>query len=159
MKGRSRCPEDVACGVKALVLAGLVFSGLPAGALATDNVRIRFPSGFEVEAELAQTPEERERGLMFRKGLEDHRGMLFVFPVAGFYPFWMKNCRFPIDIVWLSGDKRVVDIAASVPPCESEPCPTYGPMRRARYVLEVVAGTAAREGLSLGDVLAFEVAP
>jgi uncharacterized membrane protein (UPF0127 family) len=121
------------------------------------KVSVAFPSGRKIQAELAVTPDERARGLMFRESLAADRGMLFVFPVADFHGFWMKNCRFPIDIIWLSPEKKVVHIEKTVPPCKKDPCPSYGPMRKAKYVLEVVADFTGREKLRLGDSLDFDV--
>ncbi len=121
------------------------------------KVSVAFPSGRKIQAELALTPDERARGLMFRDSLAADRGMLFVFPVADFHGFWMKNCRFPIDIIWLSPEKKVVHIETAVPPCKKDPCPSYGPMRKAKYVLEVVADFTRRERLRLGDSLDFDI--
>ena len=122
-----------------------------------EEVPVGLPSGTTIQAELALTPEQRARGLMFRDGLDPDRGMLFVFPEASFHDFWMKNCRFPIDIIWLSPEKRIVHIERAVPPCKEDPCPTYGSLRRALYVLEVVADLSRREGLRLGDPIDFEL--
>ena len=120
-------------------------------------VPVRLPSGTTIQAELALTPEQRARGLMFRDRLDPDRGMLFVFPEASFHDFWMKNCRFPIDIIWLSPEKKIVHIERAVPPCEKDPCPTYGSLRKAQYVLEVVADLSHQEELRLGDSIEFEL--
>jgi len=118
---------------------------------------VRFPSGTTIQAELALTPDQRARGLMFRDSLPANRGMLFVFPEPSFHDFWMKNCRFPIDIIWLSAEKRIVHIERAVPPCKEDPCPTYGSLRKAQYVIEVVAELSSREKLRLGDPIQFEL--
>lgn len=94
-------------------------------------------------------------GLMFRPSLPQDRGMLFIFDSAEFHGIWMKNCKFPIDIVWLDQDKRVVHLAESVPPCKADPCPVYEPLRRASYVVELNAGQARREKAVLGATLSF----
>lgn len=86
---------------------------------------VYFPDGTAVAIELATKPEEKSRGLMFRESLEEGRGMLFIFEREGYHAFWMKNVRFPIDILWLDESFTVVHIAASVPPCSAEPCPSY----------------------------------
>jgi uncharacterized membrane protein (UPF0127 family) len=70
----------------------------------------------------------------------------------------MKNCRFPIDIVWMDEEKRVVYVAENTPPCKKDPCPTYEPplmTRPALYVLEINAGQAAREKIVRGTKLDF----
>jgi uncharacterized membrane protein (UPF0127 family) len=69
----------------------------------------------------------------------------------------MKNCKFPIDIVWLDEDSRVVHVAENTPPCKSEPCPVYKPLRRAAYVIEINARQAAREKLVPGSAVSFEL--
>jgi len=137
---------------------GLVLAvGLIGQTAQKEGIPIGFPSGRKIQAELAITPEKRARGLMFRESLDADRGMLFVFPEAAFHDFWMKNCRFPIDMIWLSTEKRIVHIERAVPPCQEDPCPTYGPFRKAQYVLEVVADFSLQEELRLGDLIEFEL--
>ena len=121
-----------------------------------EETTLGFPSGRQVQAELAVTSDQRARGLMFRDSLDSGRGMLFVFPQSDFHAFWMKNCQFPIDIIWLSPEKKIVHIERAVPPCKEDPCPSYGPMRKAKYVVEVVANFSKEEKLQLGDRVEFE---
>ncbi len=118
-----------------------------------------FPDGTKVNVEIADTPEARERGLMFRRQLAPNEGMVFVWDAPGFYPFWMKNTLIPLDIIWLDDKGRVVSIASSVPPCKADPCPTYPPRGNASYVVEVVAGFAAAHGVKEGDVLKLSGIP
>ncbi len=118
-------------------------------------VKVYFPNGFAVTAELAITDEERQQGLMFREKLNPDQGMLFVFEEEGIHPFWMKNMRFPIDILWLDAQKRIVHLESNVPPCPSDPCPSYGPGSAAMYVLELQGGGSEKQGLRLYDRLAF----
>jgi len=108
--------------------------------------------------EVLTTDEERQMGLMFRDSLPNDRGLLFVFDTADFHSFWMKNCKFRIDIVWLDDERRVVHLAQKVPPCRRDPCPTYMPLRRARYVVELNAGQARREKAVVGARLGFTLA-
>jgi hypothetical protein len=102
-------------------------------------------------ADLAKTPEERQRGLMFRSSLAPEEGMLFIFEGEGKHSFWMKNTLVPLDIIWINSDKKVSYIASDVQPCESDPCPLINPLSAARYVLEINAGEARRIGLKVGD--------
>ena len=60
-----------------------------------------------------------------------------------------------LDIIWLSEEKRIVEITASAPPCSSKPCPSYGINEASMYVLEIGAGEAARMGLRIGDQMRF----
>ena len=119
--------------------------------------RVVFPSGTEVQAELAVTPAERATGLMFREALPPGEGMLFIFEEADFHSFWMFNMKFSIDIIWLSPEQRIVHIEHSVPPCSKEPCPTYQPMQKALYVVEVPAGFSKKESLRLGMKVLVEM--
>lgn len=120
---------------------------------------IVFPDGTRVSVEIADSPEARERGLMFRRPLAPNEGMVFVWGAPGFYPFWMKNTLIPLDIIWLDDKGKVVSIAPSVPPCKADPCPTYPPRGNASYVVEVVAGFAAAHDVKVGDVLKLSGIP
>lgn len=116
------------------------------------------PNGSQVEAELAMTPEEQATGMMFRSHLPPDRGMLFVGDRAAPRSFWMYQCLIPLDIIWLDGARRVVEIVRDAPPCrESNPqrCPSYGGTANSVYVLELAAGQAAAHSLNLGDRLDF----
>lgn len=124
-------------------------------AKAPDWIPVRFPSGTEILAEVADTPAQRAMGLMFRKSLAADRGMLFVYTEPGIYSFWMKNCRFPLDILWMGPDQSIVQMKERVPPCSNDPCPVYNPRVEALYAIEVVAGFARREGLTLGSKVRF----
>ncbi|MBF0595379.1 MAG: DUF192 domain-containing protein [Candidatus Omnitrophica bacterium] len=105
------------------------------------------------QSEVMSTPEGREKGLMYRASLAEDQGMLFIFDEPAEYSFWMKNMSFPIDMVWLDQDKRVVHVELGVPPCEKDPCPVYSPQSKALYVLEVAAGQADESGIQTGDQL------
>lgn len=138
-----------------IVLAYLAVS--PASYAAPKTQAIRFPSGITINAEVADTPASRRRGLMFRDHLPEGGGMLFVFEEDRPYRFWMKNCKFPIDIIWLDAQKAVVYFSENTPPCFSDPCPTYGPKESpARYVIEVAAGFVHERGLKVGTAIHFE---
>ena len=118
-------------------------------------IKVFFRNGKSVTAELAVSDEERARGLMFREKILPDQGMLFVFDREDLHSFWMKNTLVPLDMLWLDSQRRVIHIAAHVPPCREEPCPSYGPESPARYVLELRAGGAAANGIKTGDQLQF----
>ena len=122
-------------------------------------VPLTLPSGKVLQAEVMVSDEDRAMGLMFRPSLPLDRGMIFVFEAPDFHGIWMKNCKFPIDIVWLDEERRVVHVAEAVPPCKAEPCPVYNPMRRASYVVELNAGQARREGAVVGSAVRFDPSP
>ncbi|MEW5901570.1 MAG: DUF192 domain-containing protein [Acidobacteriota bacterium] len=110
-------------------------------------VKVYFPDGFSVTAELAVTDEQRAQGLMFREKLAEDQGMLFIFEEKERHSFWMKNMRFPIDILWLDAQRKIVHLEPRVPPCHAEPCPTYRPDAAAAYVLELQSGFAEKHNL------------
>jgi uncharacterized protein len=131
-------------------------AALAASAAASPAViPLTLPSGTVLQVEVMVKDEDRAMGLMFRPSLPKDRGMLFIFERADFHGIWMKNCRFPIDIVWLDEERKVVHVAESVPPCKAEPCPVYNPLRRAAYVVELNAGQAKREKAVLGAAVGF----
>jgi uncharacterized protein len=131
-------------------------AALAASAAASPAViPLTLPSGTVLQVEVMVKDEDRAMGLMFRPSLPKDRGMLFIFERPDFHGIWMKNCRFPIDIVWLDEEKKVVHVAESVPPCKAEPCPVYNPLRRAAYVVELNAGQAKREKALLGAAIGF----
>jgi uncharacterized membrane protein (UPF0127 family) len=101
--------------------------------------------------EVARTPQERARGLMFRPTLPDDRGMLFPADPSRPIRMWMKNVPVPLDLIFIC-EGRVVALAEQVPPCVEASCPSYGPFKRAvDQVLELRAGRAAELGLRAGD--------
>jgi uncharacterized membrane protein (UPF0127 family) len=132
-----------------------VLTSFPAQAQEKKAMRIYFPNGEFVTAELALSVEQRSRGLMFRDGIAADKGMLFIFEEEATHSFWMKNVKFPIDILWLDREKRIVHMAKQVPPCKKDPCPTYTPVRPAVYVLELSAGKSDDMGLKPGDRLVW----
>ncbi len=99
-----------------------------------------------VQAEVARTPEERERGLMYRESLAQGRGMLFVFPEAQYRSFWMKDTFIPLDIAYLDADLRVVDILPMEPQSED----TYPSTKPAMFALEVPMGWFSDKGIAVG---------
>lgn len=109
-----------------------------------------------VEAEVPQTPEAFKRGLSGRERMDEDRGMLFVYTSEGPYSFWMKDMLFPLDLVWISADLRVVDIIANVEPQPGVPdndLTIYTPRSPALYTLELVGGVAEKHGLQVGDAV------
>ncbi len=98
--------------------------------------------------ELATTPEQRARGLMFREELAADAGMLFIFEAARPVSFWMKNTLVSLDMLFIAPDGRIVAIAPRTTPLSEEPVPSGVAVLG---VLEVVAGTAQRLGLAVGD--------
>jgi len=109
---------------------------------------------FCVQAEIAATDKAREKGLMFRKSMPENQGMLFVFEEEALYNFWMKNTRFPLDIIWIDSNKRIVDIYEYALPCK-DVCKTIAPRTKARFALEINAGLTRKHKIKIGDSLDF----
>jgi len=110
-----------------------------------------------VTADVASTPATREKGLSGRESLGPDEGVLFIFMRADRYAFWMKDMKFPIDILWIK-DNEIVDITTDVPlPASGDELKRYFPMYAVDKVLEVPAGFAARNGLRTGLELAINI--
>jgi len=97
--------------------------------------------------EIADDPQERSRGLMYRESLPDDRGMLFVFESTQRVGFWMKNTPLPLDLVFIGQDGIVRDILPGAPFSEAS-IALGDPVR---FVLELKAGTAEKAGIETGD--------
>lgn len=109
--------------------------------------------GQQIKVRIADTEKEREDGLSGFPSLPDDQGMLFIFPTAGNYPFWMKDMSFPLDIIWLKSTNaqtfQVVGVKADFTP-DSYPA-EYAPKGDADAVLEINSGDAARWGIVNGS--------
>ncbi len=112
-------------------------------------------AGQRISLEVTRTPQEQAMGLMYRTSLADDRGMLFSFVPPRPVSFWMKNTKIPLDMVFLRNGE-VKAIAANVPPCTAEPCPSYGPQIPIDQVIELRGGRAAELGLKVGDRVSVE---
>jgi len=115
------------------------------------SVEIR---GRSLPVEIADSSDEQRKGLGERDGLAWGTGMYFPYARPGFYAFWMKGMRFPIDIVFLR-DGRISEIHAQVPFEKGGNGPTIRPRELADAVLEVPAGYAGASGWQVGDRAAF----
>ncbi|HKJ50571.1 MAG TPA: DUF192 domain-containing protein [Gammaproteobacteria bacterium] len=91
------------------------------------------------QVELATTPEERGRGLMYREHLDPRGGMLLVYRSPGNHRIWMKNVPIPLWVYWIDGNSEVIG-ARRLEPCTSDPCPVYAVDRPSLYVLELADG-------------------
>ena len=115
-------------------------------------------NGVVLVADIAATDEQRTKGLSVKDSLADNEAMLFVLDNEGEHTFWMKNMKFPIDIIWIDTDKTVVHIEHNLQPCSSELfCPTYKPNDESLYVLETVGGFAERHDIVKGTIVEFEL--
>lgn len=99
--------------------------------------------------EVADTSAEREAGLMFRENMADDHGMLFVFDGERDVSFWMKNTPMPLDLVFVGQDGKIRAIKRGEPQSEA----IISPGKPVRFVLELKAGTTAKDGIEDGDLL------
>jgi uncharacterized membrane protein (UPF0127 family) len=117
-----------------------------------DLVTVQFPEAAagvaRVSSELARTPEDSARGLMFRTAMDEDRGMLFDLGERKVQQFWMRNTCIPLDMIFIDEDGFVVGILENVPTLNEAPravpCPSA-------YVLEVNAGWSRRHGVRAGQ--------
>lgn len=110
----------------------------------------------QILLEVAKTPGEQQIGLMYRTALAPNRGMLFPLNPPRAATFWMKNVNIPLDMIFLRNGE-VQAIAADVPPCTSNPCPTYGPGVLVDQVIELAGGRAAQLGIQVGDRISITI--
>ena len=151
---RTRGSRRQALALLAAAAFGLL--ALPAAAMDTDTLVIQTGNGarHRFEVEVARTPEEHERGLMFRDAMAADHGMLFDFAPPQRVAFWMKNTKLPLDMVFIGDDGRVAGVTADAVPYSEEPIPSPGPVRA---VLELNAGTGRRLGIRPGDRVAGSI--
>lgn len=99
--------------------------------------------------EIASTPMDRSMGLMYRTDMADDEGMLFVFEQTLPVSFWMKNTPLPLDLLFIDQHGKIRDIKQGEPYSEA----MIAPRDAVRFVLELKAGTAAKNGIRVGDML------
>ena len=145
----------VALGLAAPSFGG---AGSATGTTASRLLPIQTPSGVIIQAEIADTPQKRATGLMYRDHLTKDHGMLFLFDEPQAWTFWMKNTKIALDIIWLDAKKRVVHIEHNVPICTrtDESCRQYrSNSEDAMFVLEIAGGTVQGYKIEKGSKLEF----
>ena len=130
-------------------LSGFYSCQSPSGTQRAPIYIVTLPNGKQIKAEEAL---DKRKGLMGRASICKDCGMLFIYEEEGLHSYWMKNVLFPLDLIWLSSEGRVVYIVESASPCFSD-CRLYTNTVPAKYVLEVMGGVVKEEKLSLGDSL------
>ncbi|RKN79881.1 DUF192 domain-containing protein [Ulvibacterium marinum] len=106
----------------------------------------------KIDIEIAETSYETETGLMYRKGMEEHQGMLFIFEDVRLHNFYMKNTEFPLDIVYVKDNMTIASFQENAQPLDEKSLPSKVPVQ---YVLELNAGLVQKWGLKVGDSIAF----
>lgn len=103
-----------------------------------------------LDIEIADTPYERETGLMYRDSMAKQHGMLFIFKNESQRFFYMKNTKIPLDIIYIGTNKSIVSVKNNAKPYDETSLPSEQP---AQYVLELNAGLYQSLGLQIGDTV------
>jgi uncharacterized membrane protein (UPF0127 family) len=121
----------------------------PLSGLPVIPVTVRSSNGAHAfRAEVAKSPAEQARGLMFRTAMGADEGMIFIRQPPDVASFWMRNTVIPLDIIYIGTDRRILNIAANAVPYDETPRPSFG---IAGAVLELNGGRAAQLGIKPGD--------
>jgi uncharacterized membrane protein (UPF0127 family) len=116
----------------------------------TNLPRIKLQAGmYQIDTQVAQTPEQRSVGLMFRSEMPAHEGMLFVFEQAATQCFWMKNTLLPLTAAFIADDGTIVNLADMKPQTTDSHCSA----KPVRFVLEMNQGWFTKKGLKAGSRL------
>ncbi len=141
----------VAIFIVALLVAGKKGTKIDNFAETITKQAIVSINGKNLVAGVANTPLEHERGLSGTHSLNGSNGMLFVFEEADEHGFWMKDMKYPIDILWVNENNQIVEIKESISP-DTYP-QVFKPSVPAKYVLEVMAGWVNQNEVMLGDTI------
>ena len=115
-----------------------------------DLRRVEITAGMHrIDAQMAASPQERQIGLMFRRDMPQHEGMLFVFEQPATQCFWMKNTLLPLTAAFVADDGTIVNLADMKPQTEDSHCSA----KPVRYVLEMNQGWFAQKGIKPGSKL------
>jgi uncharacterized membrane protein (UPF0127 family) len=115
-------------------------------------------NGYNVSMAIASTDEQRIRGLSGLEKLNENQGMLFLFDKPSKQGFWMNKMNFPIDIVWLGSNNKVVHIEKQLEPCKLFlACPVYNPQVDALYVMELRSGFADSHSIKNEMIINFDL--
>jgi uncharacterized membrane protein (UPF0127 family) len=138
--------------IAVLPLSACTHSGRPSsGRVVFDTVQGRVRTG---TVTVADTPSEREHGLMGVSHLGTNQGMVFLFDGPTTSSFWMKDTLVPLSVAFWSGDGKVVDVL-DMQPCTSDPCPLYTPDSAYTTALEMNVGWFEGHDITSGDHAAF----
>lgn len=115
------------------------------------------PSGLTILAEKADSEEKRQKGLMGRRMLKDHEGMIFYFDETARHAFWMFHTHMPLAIAFVDEDKVVVDVQFMAPCRSQKPqnCPIYVSRRPSRFAIEINQDVAKKYRIRRGDRIRF----
>ena len=142
--------------MKALIAAfalAVAATAAPAQEPQTDLPRVQLAAGMhQIDAQVARTPDQRATGLMWRRQMPQHEGMLFVSAQPSVQCFWMKNTLLPLSAAFIDDDGTVANIVDMQPQSLASHCS----VRPVRYVLEMNQGWFAKRGIKAGSQLTGE---
>ena len=134
----------------ACALVSGVLSGQAQEAPQLNLERVQLTSGMHrIDAQVASSPEQRQTGLMFRKDMPQHEGMIFVFEQPTLQCFWMKNTLIPLSTAFVEDDGRIVNIEDMKPQTLDSHCSA----KPVRFVLEMNKGWFVKKGIKAGSKL------
>jgi uncharacterized membrane protein (UPF0127 family) len=157
--GEYGCPTSVAGGeskAEAHKPAAARSATAPGSQPRLEPQVVLMPPGHDpvtVHVEVARTEEQRQKGLMFRKRMEQEAGMLFLFEHPQRLTFWMRNTYIPLDMIFIAASMRIQGVVENAEPLTDASRSVEG---ESQYVLEVNAGLSRRYGLTKGTVVRFD---
>lgn len=110
-------------------------------------------NGFKFDVSIAEKESEWQRGLSFRKSIKENEAMLFVFPYEDRWSIWMKDMNFPIDVLWLDSNKKIIYLIDNMTP-ESYPN-FFVPKEKSKYVVEMSSNMIEKLAIKKGDQVFF----
>lgn len=146
--------------LKIILIAGFLFAAVGANAkdlkpeVKFESTQIQIGSK-KIMVELAETPQQHEKGLMYRETLEKDKGMLFIFDREQTLSFWMKNTYVDLSIAYINEKMKIVDIQEmkATSPLEISEPPTYPSKKPAMYALEMSKGWFKASNIKVGQTL------
>lgn len=133
----------------ALIIIIIVITMISLAAKTTKTVTI---NGRSFDIDIAKSKDQQEKGLAIYDSLPENKGMVFPFDHSDYYAFWMKDMKFPIDIIYINQNK-IVDVFENVPNPKSadSALPIFKPRTPANLVLEINAGLSQKYSFKIGD--------
>lgn len=119
-----------------------------------NRTEISLPNG-SIIVDVAVNDADRQKGLSGKKMIDDKSGLLFVFEKPDKHGFWMKDMNFPIDIVWIDDNKKIIGISSNLGP-ETYP-DIFFPPNDIKYALEINAGLSRKNNFATGTPLTFTI--
>lgn len=137
-----------------IVVIFIVLVGIYVIAQNTSSEKFVAINDNKFQVKVAETDTEKQIGLSKTESLPENEGMLFLFDEPDFYAFWMRDMKFPIDIIFINGNKVTTIISNALPPSQTNgSLTTFQPKEKSDKVLEVNAGIAQKYNIQEGSVI------